>query len=466
MGSASRVRSSGHSLAVHGSSAAHGPLVLAAGAGSAGAGLHASGLHASDADASGPDTSAPHWACSQPVFSHASPGPPGSSTERESSAGSGSAGVQASGAAQVSARVSWSASGSSDAGVQSSVPSQKAGGASDPEPGGAGGCHGVGSQTSGSVGRALNGGVDGSAQSHVSEPWRWATSIGGASAAFHAAAVSTSTGSGVTVSPSAPSVSKPLVALTGSGTPSTSSTVDSGVGGVASMSGRGAPGSPSGTGSGSRASSSKTSTLLAVAGSSGGSRNAGGMVCNAGISGASATAASRARGLVMLWTGGRMISRRRVASSGETCIPVWRRCSRATGSRPRASAMAASSRSFTGIRLPGGSSRSLVRVLRYGARPASSWVRRSWAMVSPIVVVLGSASSPGEVRGISSATSTPHEPASTQRSLSGIGTLPRSYATSSRRLNPAPRATSDSERPFLRRTSRRCVPSCFGVTVS
>ena len=69
------------------------------------------------------------------------------------------------------------------------------------------------------------------------------------------------------------------------------------------------------------------------------------------------------------------------------------------------------------------------------------------------------------VLGMSSATSTPHDPARTQRSLSGIGALPRSYATSSRRLRPAPRATSDSERPFLRRTDRRCLPSCFGVTV-
>ena len=39
----------------------------------------------------------------------------------------------------------------------------------------------------------------------------------------------------------------------------------------------------------------------------------------------------------------------------------------------------------------------------------------------------------------SSATSTPHEPARTKRSLSGIGLFPFSYALSSRRVSPAPR---------------------------
>ena len=138
------------------------------------------------------------------------------------------------------------------------------------------------------------------------------------------------------------------------------------------------------------------------------------------------------------------------------------------GVPPSAPAMAASSRSFTGMRLPAGSACSLCKVPRYGVIPGSSWCLRSWATVSPMLVAasLASTSSCEVVVGISSATSTPHEPARTQRSLSGIGTLPRSYATSSRRLRPAPRATSDSDRPFRRRTDRRCLPSCFGVTVS
>ena len=39
---------------------------------------------------------------------------------------------------------------------------------------------------------------------------------------------------------------------------------------------------------------------------------------------------------------------------------------------------------------------------------------------------------------------------------------PFSYEFSSRRVRPAPRATSDSDSPFRRLTSRRCRPSSLG----
>ncbi len=59
--------------------------------------------------------------------------------------------------------------------------------------------------------------------------------------------------------------------------------------------------------------------------------------------------------------------------------------------------------------------------------PASSWPRRSWLTESPTLVLLAAAvSSWVDVVGMSSATSTPQDPARTQRSLSGIAALPRS----------------------------------------
>ena len=206
-------------------------------------------------------------------------------------------------------------------------------------------------------------------------------------------------------------------------------------------------------------------------GVAGASANVGSALAGAGAgvgSGTGADAAAMAFGFPRPPGGATIIARSRPASSGETRSTSCSFCSTLAGVPPSATAMASSSRSFTGMRLPGGSAWSLWSVPRYGVMPGSSWLRRSWATVSPMLVAgsAASTSSVDVVLGKSSPTSTPHDPASTHRSLSGMGTLPRSYATSSRRLRPAPRATSDSERPFLRRTDRRCFPSSFGVTVS
>jgi hypothetical protein len=346
-----------------------------------------------------------------------------------------------------------------------------------------------------------------------------ATSIGGASAARpNAAGAVSESGTRSTSStvPSGGASGAPTLAGA-NGEAANASSLNVPVGG-ARRSGTGPVGSPSGSGSGNRASSSNTSTFPPAAASSGVSRNGAGATgsvwtgsswtggrdgvgatcgsANAGAanvgsanaaagagagsgtggargatgcgSGTGADAAAIAFGFPRPPGGATIIARSRSASSGETWSTSCSFCSTVEGVPPSATAMASSSRSFTGMRLPGGSAWSLWSVPRYGVMPGSSWLRRSWATVSPMLVAgsAATASSRDVVLGTSSATSTPHDPASTHRSLSGMGTLPRSYATSSRRLRPAPRATSDSESPFLRRTDRRCFPSCFGVTVS
>ena len=137
---------------------------------------------------------------------------------------------------------------------------------------------------------------------------------------------------------------------------------------------------------------------------------------------------------------------------------------------------------------PAGATRRPRPVARSRRRPetagtlgaATSWLRRSCATVSSIVVGTGSGTagaasgslspvgvspvaSSGVERGArNSDTSTPQDPAITNRSLSGMGMRPFSYEFSSRRVRPAPCATSDSDSPFRRLTSRRCRPSSLG----
>src|SRR3954453_16961587 len=146
---------------------------------------------------------------------------------------------------------SSAAVGASCAGVHSSVPSQKP----PPElsvPSGAGGCQP-------SVSHAVVSGVwvslatsGGSPRSQVDEPWRMATSMGGASDALHVLAPPAAAGIALSTSSTAPS-GGPIA-----GTPANGAANGSW---GASTSGSGADGSPSGTGSGRRASSSNTSTL-------------------------------------------------------------------------------------------------------------------------------------------------------------------------------------------------------------
>src|SRR3954447_16301109 len=416
---------------------------------------------------------------------------------------------------------------SGSVGAQSSVPSQNAGGAPTSPAGGSGGCQPpVSHVVSGSGVTRCSSGA--SPRSQRSEPWRIATSIGGASAATSNAGDSElSASEPASTSSTAPSggppSGAPLVVAMNDEAVTKGSSAKVPVGG-ASRSGNGAPGSPSGSGSGRRASSSNTSTLCPVIASRGASKNAAGPVsvadANAGSSnvgssnvgssnvgssnvgssnvgssnvgssnvgsanpgsasagvdgraGGTTGAGARAAAIPFRFPrppgGATIMARSRSASSGEMCSTSWSFRSTVAGVAPSATEMASSSRSLTGIRFPGGSARSLWSVPRYGVTPGAAWLRRSCATVSPMVVAGSPAttSSREVVLGPSSATSTPHDPASTHRSLSGIGTLPRSYATSSRRLRPAPRATSDSESPLLRRTDRRCFPSSFGVTVS
>ena len=84
-------------------------------------------------------------------------------------------------------------------------------------------------------------------------------------------------------------------------------------------------------------------------------------------------AAASARGFPRPPGGARIIARRRSASSGETWSTSWSFCSIERGVEPSAVAIASSSRSFTGMRLPGGSACSLCSVSRYGVMPGSSW---------------------------------------------------------------------------------------------
>ena len=127
----------------------------------------------------------------------------------------------------------------------------------------------------------------------------------------------------------------------------------------------------------------------------------------------------------------------RAASSASHPRMLAMRSSTSAGVLPRSAAIAASSRSFTGTRLPSGSCCRTRSVPRCGEDSCSSEPRRNIATASPMVslelslrsagtLVLGAGTSAPVAGGTSSLMSTPIEPARTHRSLSGIGALPRS----------------------------------------
>ena len=228
------------------------------------------------------------------------------------------------------------------------------------------------------------------------EPWRMATSIGGASAARPNAVARRRTRRPASTSSTA-ALGRRADRNPDQGASAKGSSVNVPVG-SARRSGSGADGSPSGRGSGSRASSSNTSTLWPLRrierriewrieerdrrlpGTSGPARaeDGGDDRCALAADG-SASRCEHRRGLgggqrLRLCRGRPgarvIIARRRSRLVGcDVAAPpgASARCSRAC--RPSAAAIASSSRSFTGMRLPGGSACSLCSVPRYGVIP-------------------------------------------------------------------------------------------------